>query len=843
MNLFLWGKAEYEVPHIIQPKIPDFSISTLQEENIFFHILQGENPQSETLSGSIHTNFSGSWEYIIANFSWLASHNFSQKYAEITQFWNGIWYTDTQTPGEFTLYSLTATLRIELVDTEKNTLTYVYLYPQMYARFQEKYLETIKNADALRVSTIHKIWVVTGSEAEGSIADQLLQKTSQVFQTWQEAQQTNETSVQSILSWEIPEASLSAFVEKYAALLYNSKKKSIYTKNLILYQVSELIHQKEVSSALVQDIQNNLTLLKDQDMKEYQEFIQLLEQFYVLLNFSQGEDIFTPTLGISRTLYPERQSAEIAFPLAGNILFSENKVLEEMNSDILKAYGQNFSQFSQLIWKNTQDILLEAQYFSYLIEGQLFALLKQEYSDANLSLISLFLEAYESISHMSLASADKTLRVTFLYGATELMGKIDSYLRTQLFEEERWNGNLLIISHNAPIALLSQIKLQVTQIFSLIDENSKYLNAQDSRDIYIKSQTSRIKNRLNEYFIALLTYPSYEAEYDENKQNLLEDFGESPLQEDITISETKAREYLSQFEGLSLNSAKIEVVDENYYIISGAILGQSTFDFYLYPYNQFQMKNIVLNGKNLSSVYKLGVIEQDWKEQTDLLSSDENANYDFKRFFILTFLSSGTQIPGSSIEEYISDTGVNTEDKTIIVFKRDTLLGANGDFSKIQSLLSIDYNDIKVVKSNSGEYKIYIENAILTLGNKRYDFSSEYVRNQNAYFTGIKLQEGYNLVSLIGSIPLSSFMANMKSLETTLIQVGSLMEYLSNTQISAESTYTFGSKTATIKFANWGKNYTMLVSGNSILKLSQGTKVLKSNISPDDVKVYLESIL
>lgn len=191
--------------------------------------------------------------------------------------------------------------------------------------------------------------MVTGSEAEGSIADQLLQKTSQVFQTWQEAQQTNETSVQSILSWEIPEASLSAFVEKYAALLYNSKKKSIYTKNLILYQVSELIHQKEVSSALVQDIQNNLTLLKDQDMKEYQEVIQLLEQFYVLLNFSQGEDIFTPTLGISRTLYPERQSAEIAFPLAGNILFSENKVLEEMNSDILKAYGQNFSQFSQLI--------------------------------------------------------------------------------------------------------------------------------------------------------------------------------------------------------------------------------------------------------------------------------------------------------------------------------------------------------------------------------------------------------------------------------------------------------------------------------------------------------------
>lgn len=107
----------------------------------------------------------------------------------------------------------------------------------------------------------------------------------------------------------------------------------------------------------------------------------------------------------------------------------------------------------------------------------------------------------------------------------------------------------------------------------------------------------------------------------------------------------------------------------------------------------------------------------------------------------------------------------------------------------------------------------------------------------------LNCREGYNLVSLIGSTPLSSFMANMKSLETTLIQVGSLMEYLSNTQISAESTYTFGSKTATIKFANWGKNYTMLVSGNSILKLSQGTKVLKSNISPDDVKVYLESIL
>jgi hypothetical protein len=78
----------------------------------------------------------------------------------------------------------------------------------------------------------------------------------------------------------------------------------------------------------------------------------------------------------------------------------------------------------------------------------------------------------------------------------------------------------------------------------------------------------------------------------------------------------------------------------------------------------------MIDGVTKPSQYKLSKIKEEWDIKFKIVPEDEKENYDFSRFFILTFF----QVNEIDIEEFVTTTTVQ-EDKTEVVFKKDILLG------------------------------------------------------------------------------------------------------------------------------------------------------------------------
>jgi len=219
-----------------------------------------------------------------------------------------------------------------------------------------------------------------------------------------------------------------------------------------------------------------------------------------------------------------------------------------------------------------------------------------------------------------------------------------------------------------------------------------------------------LKQKFQEYFLALENYDAYVYNYDETKKNLLSlQTGES---QDLVFNQNVVRTYLSQFQGASIEAMQLNFLENpieaevsNYYI------NGKNFSFDLYPLSEYLIDNIKIDGKNISTSYKLNLIEADWEEKKSNSSQqeDEKTKYDFSYFFSNTFFAqSDNTVEIFEIGETVE------EDKVVVVFKRDKLLGKNGEFSSLQSFLPIDYDSLKVVP-NGQVYDISIQNVPATL--------------------------------------------------------------------------------------------------------------------------------
>gem|GEM_PF-6457093 len=92
--------------------------------------------------------------------------------------------------------------------------------------------------------------------------------------------------------------------------------------------------------------------------------------------------------------------------------------------------------------------------------------------------------------------------------------------------------------------------------------------------------------------------------------------------------------------------------------------------FFLYPFSDNKIDNIILDDKKVSVLYKLDNIEEEWSEKARGVGTDEKNIYDFSRFFLNTFILKEKQ----EQEIYENDRKIESEDTVIVVFKRDKLL-------------------------------------------------------------------------------------------------------------------------------------------------------------------------
>ena len=272
-----------------------------------------------------------------------------------------------------------------------------------------------------------------------------------------------------------------------------------------------------------------------------------------------------------------------------------------------------------------------------------------------------------------------------------------------------------------------------------------------------------------------------------------------------------------------------------------------------------KLENIMIDNDNSRFVYKLDLIELEWEEKYKTAGPDEKENYNFSRFFFIKFFSNDQKV----VEEYIVTDTKENEDKIEIVFKRDRLLWTKWEFSRIQSILPLEYDDIRVER-NKLLYDIFIENADLKITKAtawegkdyKWYFSSQYMLStSDHYFTGvkIKLYDGIkgdekflfwdSEIHISGKVQLQDFTENIEN----MFQDMNLYTWIYNDihslypSVWIQIQYNIYNKKMTFKFDSGEKTFTILVSEGKLERVYKGTyKVLSESVNTSELTKYIK---
>jgi len=113
---------------------------------------------------------------------------------------------------------------------------------------------------------------------------------------------------------------------------------------------------------------------------------------------------------------------------------------------------------------------------------------------------------------------------------------------------------------------ISIIEKDINKMLKFYNDNIFYLDIINNKnDESINKSYQKLSKSFKEYFLALSDYEKYTSVYDTSKKELTENKTLKELNKtNYVFSINKAEKYLSQFNGILKNSAKIEIKDYNY---------------------------------------------------------------------------------------------------------------------------------------------------------------------------------------------------------------------------------------------------------------------------------------
>jgi len=279
---------------------------------------------------------------------------------------------------------------------------------------------------------------------------------------------------------------------------------------------------------------------------------------------------------------------------------------------------------------------------------------------------------YSKLSTVVYSLGDDKRKITALYIYVDILSQLDSYVHDTFFEEKRGNNNILVRKNGVNISATDYENLtkQVAMIFDFYQRYKSKLDMATKRDTLIAKNLEILNQKFKEYFLALENYESYKYNYDETRKTLLT--LQTGNNTNIVFDTESVTQYLSSFQGADTRSMKLDFhTDPLSVSVSSYYINGNNFSFDLFPLSEYLMENIVLNGKNVNASYKLNLIEADWEEkQLNVGIGGDTYKYDFTYFFLNTFFTQQVQ----QTEIFQKETP-QQEDKVIVVFKRDKLLG------------------------------------------------------------------------------------------------------------------------------------------------------------------------
>lgn len=816
------------------------------------------------------------WEFIFSGKSLGNNYKISHESFDITSIGIGDIYINTNDTRKFSLFSFDGIFVANLKD-EGELMTSAHLYPHMYLKFNTRRAKFLKNADLVRISSVFTL---------DSLAEPLLKENISILAwkldiennifldayVWLLASELDNTrkiftDILSIGTLEFPGAS---YLKQYFSILLNDSKKKAYYKNTAFHNLVKLMKSKQLEPALVEEIISDLELLSEYP-EDKQDVVEIINHYYrVSIWASNFSDIYAKInlysliFAIDNRKLPDNYQSYLSL----NSLYQNFNIYGNYSYVNLLSFWNDYTSSS---WVLSKDLTLASKqdldYVSFFL-SELFISkfsssdenLREFWWENNLEHILQVMEDYIKLNNVIYDSTWDRRNVTGVYVHLDVLENLQDFMRNGLFRTDRWINGVLVKSkkfqlNSKEISLLDK---NVNQLLDFYENNKQFISNQNQQEASLINQYNSLTSQFKEYFLALSDYESYIYNYDETKKSLFWIQTLWEKWEEILFSKESVQKYLGQFSSSSVSDMKI-LLKDNYYEISNFMVDGKNFAFSLYPFNANKIDNITINNKKVSVSYKLDSVQLDWSERLKSVSDEEQRNkYDFSQFFKNTFSSTSSQQPVDIFE--IQDNSSASQDKFIVVFKRDKLLGTNWEFAGIKSFLDIEFNDIDLIAKNWW-YDIFIDNAEISLRWKNSDFqatfASDYVLDKDKhYFKNIRLYPyesnigvrkdhlGDNFIQIVGNVDLVDLKEVILALEENTGNLRYLYTAISkDLKIDDVSIrYIKSSKKLNFRFDYNGDFISILLSGDTIWNVSQAWKVIVRDVNYRTINDILTTI-
>jgi len=804
-------------------------------------------------SQTLDVDISTPGKYISSYYDMNTEYVFQGDWYSILQEWIWEMFVDSETiPWKVFVFALNTAATIDLKDSETWELyTSIYLYPHMYAEFTPSRGRFVKWADMIRIDTVFNIGYVYESLKNGkmdTISQRYLDSDDTFFaQTLQRIKNLQASSRKILESFKDQEIEILDSYEiawRYTSLFVNDAKKIVILKNRILKYIVTILNSQKIDESIITKTLVEIWKLKELDGQEYEEIDFLIKNLMYLNNSDTQVDTSVSKLMLSSLIYNNLSTEQENFLLFAFSIFSNYDATWFFNINFFDIFLSSFSTFRpveedvSIIWNS------EYQYFSYFLEKNISALILDDTSEINIVFINNILKKH--INNWTVSyDASIVSRISGLYVYAQMLQEIDIFLRQKYFFPERDDIGLLRINPSEAYDVLQMTELskQIQDIFIIFERNEKFLDDADLRDTAIKKDFKFYRKKLEEYFAALESYDLYVTKYDTLQQKIISIDTINQKQEDLRVlSQQEIQSYLSRFRWLDISRSQVSIINDRYYSIDNVKISGKTFSFDIYPFDDFRLTNIVVDNVLQNVQYKLSTIEENLKNSPWATSEDDINGFEW--FFINTFFRTSSN---TNIEEYVEQEVKQSENKAEIVFKRDKLLGINGEFADILSFLPISYGDISLVRKNN-TYDIFIDDTTIYLAGIDMIFSAQYFLNQiDHHFIDIRLinNESFPRLQLkitgkVGIQDIETVLWDITRVVSNISWITSILESLWNTPNILYVTYSPYNKKTSIKFDLRGENYTMWITDAEIESLYRGTdQLITRPIQPSQLENFL----
>jgi hypothetical protein len=713
------------------------------------------------------------WLYFFDLRELESKYKIEANWFEIEKNWPWIFVVNTLNPKNNIVFSITSLLNLKLNDIDTNeNITDLDLYPHSYLIFNPKKNTFVKNSDLLKISQTFSLWYF----------NEKIYKEENINQEFQELITIKDENYKQLVNysllsikqdyfrkkklissfllnnfWTIPWETL---INKYFSYFINDNKKRIYYKNKILRDLNVLIKSKPVLPTKINNINNDLQILKTLNKEDYIEMENIISYFYSLILLTDSE--LNTKINITKLVY---KISNKEFKLKNKSLsFLDSLFLKynfsEENDFHYKLNTFNENYFSDLkidiYWNNEKLSINNFEKIDYFLFFQKNILL-WDYSEKNTSdLLSLFND-YVTISNYYYGYSDDKIKRTWLFTNSQILNKLRKIIKNKYFFEERNEYNLLEIKD---IAISDKDNIEFLQknikkLISFFKDYESILNPdKNNKDKFLIKLYSNIEKGFEEYFIALLKNSEYLIKYNKTKSELLstKTINEQNDDDKNILSKEKVNSYLNEFYWIYLSNSKVKIMGYNYcmnpewydddkidesddfcYKIENIQIDNKSISFLLYPNIKNKIDYIYINDKSVAQSYKLDEIKIQWESKSKSSSQEDKEDrnkYNFAYFLKNTFWEVKKEDKNTNIVDNDEDNNILEESAIVKIFKRNKLLWNSWDFSYLDWFLDINYNNL-IVKEKDNDYDIFVKNIELkvnTKKNKIYDllFSSNY---------------------------------------------------------------------------------------------------------------------